>query len=322
MLSLISVMMTLKLSNAHPHEILQWYRRETADGKPCETWADYLEPDAEATAASLRNICVGDISADDFDVNSPDPWEYREGQPGCIAERDWYEVQHTVLACDIAPVWENMEMYCPGKYSGEFGESVPDAIDLEACAEACADSEGCLSFMWNDDVENILDVQCKLSYECDLAIAVETADGWEGWFPFIGHEDPDHPLMTVRAGCENVVFSADNTCIETSSYENEDYCLIELNSGARIVVEEFDVEDDYECSYDFLQMPNGKKYCGDISNWEQEETVPGGFIYWSTDYSETAMGWKICAEALGGDIAEELPAPTTDVSAPTPETAN
>lgn len=106
------------------------------------------------------------------------------------------------------------------------------------------------------------------------------------------------------------------------AYSNDQSCLINVgvNSLPIHVVGSFNIEQ----GYDFLVV-NGLNY--PASSWHQsggsqnpEGIVPTGNIHWSSDYTATRSGWKICASGpsagwSAGSSAGSSAGPSTGPSA-------
>ncbi|CAL1165853.1 unnamed protein product, partial [Cladocopium goreaui] len=77
-----------------------------------------------------------------------------------------------------------------------------------------------------------------------------------------------------------------------SSYRNSQNCEVTVADGnsKSINVKAFDTE----TGYDILEV-NGRQYSGTAG---PNDVVPSGTITWSSDYSITAGGWRLCLQEL------------------------
>ena len=78
----------------------------------------------------------------------------------------------------------------------------------------------------------------------------------------------------------------------TQRYQNRQECTFDVNDDDYAMeVLDFNVEGS---NYDYLKV-NGQKYSGSIT---PHEKVPKGEILWSSDFSVTDFGWKICPKQV------------------------
>jgi len=106
---------------------------------------------------------------------------------------------------------------------------------------------------------------------------------------------PTPPGSIATWAVESGSCTQDGPCISSPSfpgdYSDDQSCVISVPAGmGPISVEAFDTE----AHYDTLTV-NGEEYHGHFS---PEGITPASDITWSSDYSKTRPGWKICAEPL------------------------
>jgi len=95
--------------------------------------------------------------------------------------------------------------------------------------------------------------------------------------------------------CDHLEVTENGNCVATKVYGNNHDCEITVIGDFTLDVQEWDVEANGTCRYDYLKLPNGDKFCTDspqglaVSNGEKLE--------WHTDQSVTKDGWKICASS-------------------------
>jgi hypothetical protein len=120
---------------------------------------------------------------------------------------------------------------------------------------------------------------------------------------------PD-PNWSVTGPC-----SSDGRCVSSpnhpSNYANNQYCSFEGPSGTIIETEAFATE-----TYFDRLIVNGVTYTG--TSGPPDGTQVTGSITWTSDYSVTRTGWKLCA--TGGSPSPPSPPspPTTSFNPPSP----
>jgi len=99
----------------------------------------------------------------------------------------------------------------------------------------------------------------------------------------------------------------DGACVQSPNYpqyySNSQACTIEINAAnaAPIVVEYFNVES----YFDYLLIDGWKTFSG--RRRRPSGFTPSSSIFWSSDFSVTRRGWRLCEPDRR--LLEEAPAP-------------
>jgi len=94
--------------------------------------------------------------------------------------------------------------------------------------------------------------------------------------------------------CDHLEITDGGNCVKTKVYGNDHDCIITVNADFALDVKSWAVENHGSCAYDYVQLPNGSKYCTNSPNGQR--VTKGQTLKWHTDYSVTEDGWKICAK--------------------------
>lgn len=104
---------------------------------------------------------------------------------------------------------------------------------------------------------------------------------------------PPPPRITVSRPC---LLTDGGTCVTTSSgypqnCGNRKICTIDVPSAVELQVVAWDVRFGASCITDYVQI-NSVSYCG--SDRPDGVKATNGLVFWFSDSTKTASGWKIC----------------------------
>lgn len=77
-----------------------------------------------------------------------------------------------------------------------------------------------------------------------------------------------------------------------ANYDNYQHCTFQMLSPGPITVEHFQTEVDSD-----ILTVNGHQFSGSLESRDFEDTIPAGNIDWSSDFSITRLGWKLCGHS-------------------------
>jgi len=142
------------------------------------------------------------------------------------------------------------------------------------------------------------------------------------------HRRLNNAQWTVTSGGSYCALSTDdagNPCVQDTlgHYGASEDCSFTLETGgATLVRMEWGLEDESSCTYDYLQLDGGTKYCGTASYAEAfpaSMAVSGAMAFaFHSDDDEFGAGFKICAQPPAGTTWPPTPVPPTPP--PTPAT--
>jgi hypothetical protein len=129
---------------------------------------------------------------------------------------------------------------------------------------------------------------------------------------------------TVTSGGAYCLLSTSTSgasCVQdtSGSHGNDEDCTFSFTGAATLVREEWGLEVNADCSYDYLQVNGGTKYCGGISStnaFPSSMAVSGTTTFaFHSDRTDSGTGFKICTPTTPAPTATPTPAPT---ASPTP----
>ena len=101
---------------------------------------------------------------------------------------------------------------------------------------------------------------------------------------------PTSHILVIQGMCEIV-----GDCVQSpnypSNYESNQACTIGFRSEGTLHVDDFATEN----QHDYLEF-DGSKYSGLTGPPDDSSVTSDSLLFWSTDYSTTHKGWRMCSE--------------------------